>query len=163
MKPTDGVHPRVAEALEASGVPFKVWHHRDCGTPIANPQDFANALGRSIDCIAKSLLLRANTTPVTFGIGVCSVPKRMDFAGIATLLGARRVQVGSEAELESQLAYPPGGVSPLGCGDIPVVLDSRLLELPSVFVGAGIRGVEIELAPADLQQACRARSFDFAT
>ena len=119
-------------------------------------------MGRPIECIAKSLLLRANTNPVTFGIGVCPVSARMDFAAIAVVFNARRMQVGSEAELQSHLGYPPGGVSPIGCGDLQVVMDSRLMSLQEVFVGGGIRGVEIEMTPGDLLKVCRALTVDFS-
>jgi Cys-tRNA(Pro)/Cys-tRNA(Cys) deacylase len=47
-----------------------------------------------------------------------------------------------------------GGISPVGQRRrLPVVVDSSALAHPSVFCSGGRRGLEIELAPADLIKA----------
>ena len=50
-----------------------------------------------------------------------------------------------------------GGISPLGQRKrLPVVVDSSALAFQSMFCSAGRRGLEIEIAPADLVRAVQA-------
>jgi Cys-tRNA(Pro)/Cys-tRNA(Cys) deacylase len=58
---------------------------------------------------------------------------------------------------ERATGYVAGGISPVGQRkQLPVVLDSTALDFPTVFCSAGRRGLEIELAPADLARAVNA-------
>jgi Cys-tRNA(Pro)/Cys-tRNA(Cys) deacylase len=46
------------------------------------------------------------------------------------------------------------GISPLAQRKrLPVVVDSAALDSPTIFCSAGQRGLEVELAPADLVRA----------
>jgi Cys-tRNA(Pro)/Cys-tRNA(Cys) deacylase len=52
-----------------------------------------------------------------------------------------------------------GGISPLGARrPLPVVVDASALDLGTVFVSAGRRGLQLEVAPADLVRLSNAHS-----
>jgi Cys-tRNA(Pro)/Cys-tRNA(Cys) deacylase len=63
------------------------------------------------------------------------------------------------AAAERTTGYVLGGISPLGQRKkLPTVVDESALEHETVFCSAGRRGVEIELAPADLVRLTAART-----
>lgn len=149
------MHPHVLAALTAAKVDFRERRHADYPVVITSPADFAAALGYSVERISKTLFLRASDQQ-NFGAVTCSVARKLDLPALATHFGWRRARVASRDELLDATGYPPTGVSPLGLAAIPVVLDTELFEFPTVLVGGGQVGVEIELAPAALQRATNA-------
>jgi len=67
------------------------------------------------------------------------------------------------AAAERATGYVTGGISPLGHRKrIPVVVDSSALRFATVYCSAGRRGLEVELAPADLVRAAGAVVADIA-
>jgi Cys-tRNA(Pro)/Cys-tRNA(Cys) deacylase len=59
---------------------------------------------------------------------------------------------------ERATGYVAGGISPVGQRKrLPVVLDASAMSFATVFCSGGRRGLEIELAPADLVRAADAK------
>jgi Cys-tRNA(Pro)/Cys-tRNA(Cys) deacylase len=149
------IHPRVASALEQSHTSFRIHRHIDYAPEIGSPGQFASCLGYELKRITKSLFVRC-TSGEKYAVVVCSMPDKIDFAAVAGAIGCKKVEVARPHELEQKLGYPPRGVSPLGVGDVPVLVDERLFEMPTVLIGSGETGIEIEMAPADLQDVAKA-------
>jgi Cys-tRNA(Pro)/Cys-tRNA(Cys) deacylase len=153
------LHPRVTKILATSDVTYKVHRHADYPQPITNPQDFADALGYPLERITKTVFLRSQDAALQL-LAVCPIGRKLDLKGLALTMGCKRLEMAGRAELDATLGYPPNGVSPIGAGDLPVVLDAGLLEgegaFPTILIGAGEAGVEIEIAPTALQQLTKA-------
>jgi len=63
----------------------------------------------------------------------------------------KRVTLAGRAAAERATGYVVGGISPLGQRRrLPTTVDPAALEWETIFVSAGRRGLQIELAPADL-------------
>lgn len=146
----EGVHPRVAAALVRHGVRAVVHRHRDMPQPQRGPEDVARALGWPLDRITKSLFLRA--AGGRYAIVVCPVDRRVDLGRVAAHLGSGRLELAGQQELSAWLGFSPGGVSPIGAGEVAVVLDDALFAHPTVLTAAGEVAVELEVAPEDLQR-----------
>jgi Cys-tRNA(Pro)/Cys-tRNA(Cys) deacylase len=77
----------------------------------------------------------------------------ISLAVIAILIGAGGLLIGNGkiADAEQRTGYVRDGISPLGQRQqLQVVLDQSAQELPTMYVSAGKRGLQLELAPADL-------------
>ncbi|MGC5021763.1 Cys-tRNA(Pro) deacylase [Micromonospora sp. DT47] len=108
----------------------------------------AEALGVPPERVFKSLV-----TEVDGGLAVAVVPVtgELDLKALAAAVGGKRATMADRAVAERATGYVRGGISPLGQRKrLPTVLDSSALAHDTVYVSAGRRGLQVELAPADL-------------
>jgi Cys-tRNA(Pro)/Cys-tRNA(Cys) deacylase len=90
-------------------------------------------------------------------VGVVPVAAQLSLKALATAVGGRKAAMADIAAAERATGYVAGGISPLGQRRrLPVVIDSAAMAFPTVFCSGGRRGLEIELAPADLVRAANA-------
>lgn len=156
------MHERVKHHLEHHQAAYKVHFHKDLPFPISSPRDFAAALGYELKRISKTLLLHDERGPSYYVI-VLSCDRKVDLKMVADSIGCGRLELASRRELEQLLGYPPQGVSPFGVRGIQVMMDQALLELPSVLVGAGEGGVEVEVSPHKLQEITQAITLELSS
>jgi Cys-tRNA(Pro)/Cys-tRNA(Cys) deacylase len=91
-------------------------------------------------------------------VGVVPVSATLDLKALAAAVGGKRARMAEIAAAERATGYVAGGISPLGQRKrLPVVVDSSAEEFATVFCSAGRRGLEVELAPADLVRLTGAR------
>lgn len=84
-------------------------------------------------------------------VAVVPVAARLDLKALAAAAGGRKALMAEAADAERATGYVVGGISPLGHRKrLPVFLDSSMQDRATVLVSAGRRGLELELAPADL-------------
>jgi Cys-tRNA(Pro)/Cys-tRNA(Cys) deacylase len=63
----------------------------------------------------------------------------------------KRAALAPQAAAERATGYVLGGISPLGQRKLlPTIVDESALSFETIFVSGGRRGLELELAPADL-------------
>jgi Cys-tRNA(Pro)/Cys-tRNA(Cys) deacylase len=90
-------------------------------------------------------------------VGVVPVAAQLDLKALAAAVGGKKAALADVAAAERATGYVTGGISPVGQRQrLPVVIDSSAMEYPTVFCSGGRRGLEIELAPADLVRAAGA-------
>ena len=90
-------------------------------------------------------------------IGVVPVAGQLDLKALASAAGGKKAAMAEVAAAERATGYVAGGISPLGHRRrLAVVIDSSALGYPTIYCSAGRRGLELELAPADLVRAAGA-------
>ena len=96
--------------------------------------------------------------------GVVPVAGQLDLKALAAATGGKKARMAEVAAAERATGYVAGGISPLGHRKrLPVVVDSSTADHETIFCSAGRRGLEIELAPADLIRLADATVAPIAT
>jgi Cys-tRNA(Pro)/Cys-tRNA(Cys) deacylase len=90
-------------------------------------------------------------------VGLVPVDASLDLKALASALGGKSATMAAPAAAERATGYVRGGISPLGQRKrLPTAVDDSVTGFPTVFVSGGRRGLQLELAPADLVRLCDA-------
>ena len=150
---------RAIDLVRRAGVPHAVHEYahdarstlREGGHGYA--MEAAEALGIEAGRVFKTIVVSVDGR---LGLAIVPADAEVDLKAVADALGGRRAAVAAPAEAERATGYVLGGISPLGTRrPLPAVLDSSAGEHPTIHVSAGRRGLEIEIAPADLLTLAR--------
>jgi Cys-tRNA(Pro)/Cys-tRNA(Cys) deacylase len=134
-------------ALRRAGVAHTLHTYSPAGDG-AYGEEAARALGQDPARVFKTLVA---TVDGALHVAVVPVAGSLDLKALAAAAGGKRAAMAGPADAERATGYVRGGISPLGQRRrLPTVVDGSALELPSLFVSAGRRGLEAELSPADL-------------
>mgnify|MGYP001381101507 CR=1 FL=1 len=110
--------------------------------------EVAAALGVPAERVFKSLVA---TVDGTLTVAVVPVTGELDLKRLAAAVGGKRAALADRTLAERTTGYVRGGISPLGQRRrLPTVVDVTAERFPTVFVSAGRRGLQLELAPGDL-------------
>lgn len=148
--------------LEREGTPHTVhaYHHDDAVTDFG--AEAARELGVPAERVFKTLVVDLGNGR-DLGVAIVPVDAKLDLKAAATALGVKKVGMADKQLAAQRTGYVPGGISPLGQRRLlPTALDASALEHESVFVSGGRRGLDVELAGADLVALTRAAVADLA-
>ncbi|MFI9466431.1 Cys-tRNA(Pro) deacylase [Streptomyces sp. NPDC052492] len=135
-------------ALTAAGVPFTVHSYDHDPSHPSYGEEAAEAMGVSPDRVFKTLVADVDGT---LTVAVVPVAGQLDLKALASAAGGKRAAMADPALAERTTGYVRGGISPLGQRKkLPTVLDASADRHATICVSAGRRGLEVELAPADL-------------
>ncbi|MDQ0769610.1 Cys-tRNA(Pro)/Cys-tRNA(Cys) deacylase [Pseudarthrobacter defluvii] len=135
-------------ALTAAGVPFVLHPYTHHPSAASYGAEAAEALGIDPSRVFKTLMVEVEGR---LAVGIVPVSGSLDLKAMAGALGAKKAAMADPAAAQRRTGYVLGGISPLGQRQpSPTVLDSSALGLDSMLVSGGRRGLDIELAPADL-------------
>ena len=130
-------------------IPYEVDEHNLAATHVAEQ------LGEDIATVFKTLILIGDRT----GHLVCVVPgdHEVDLKAAARVSGNKKVEMIPMKELLPTTGYIRGGCSPIGMKKrFPTYIHTSALEHDAIYISAGVRGLQIRIAPADLIAYCTA-------
>jgi len=114
----------------------------------------AEALGVLAGQVFKTLIAEVDGA---LTVAVVPVDRQLDLKALAAAAGGKRAKMAEVSAAERATGYVAGGISPLGQRQrLPVIIDASAAQFRTVFCSAGRRGLEIEVAPADLMAAAKA-------
>jgi Cys-tRNA(Pro)/Cys-tRNA(Cys) deacylase len=140
--------PNAVRRLEREGVAHRL-HAVSAG--VTSGPEMAAALG-----VEARLVLRTLVCDLELPGRVEGAPRRR---GRRLARGALEARLAAPRDAERWTGLSLGGISPLAVrpASFEVLADERLRDEPRVFISAGVRGLELELAPADLARSVDAQ------
>lgn len=109
----------------------------------------AEKLGISPQQVFKTLV--ADLGDSNLAVAIIPVDQMLSMKLIAKAAGVKKASMADKKLVEKTTGYVLGGVSPLGQKKLlKTFLDDSADSQATIYVSAGKRGLEIELAPADL-------------
>ena len=147
-----------ARLLDREKIPYGLIPYRYDENDLAAVH-VAEELHEPIGRVFKTLVLRGERN----GILVCVIPGdgELDLKKAARVSGDKSVGMLRMKELLPVTGYVRGGCSPVGMKKrFPVFIHSSCLDFDTIYISAGVRGLQIELAPSDLIRATGATVAD---
>jgi Cys-tRNA(Pro)/Cys-tRNA(Cys) deacylase len=135
-------------AAARAGVTFALHSYPHDPAAASYGEEAARALGAAPERVLKTLVAEVDGA---LTVAVVPVSASLGLKELAAAVGGKRAAMADPAAAERTTGYVRGGISPLGQRKrLPTVVDASAAGHGTVFVSGGRRGLEIELAPADL-------------
>lgn len=141
--------------IEYALIPYAVDEEHLAATHVAEQ------LHEDIACVFKTLVLKGDRT----GFFVCVVPGNyeVDLKSAARVSANKKCDLIPMKELLPTTGYIRGGCSPIGMKKLlPTFIHSSVVEQSQIYISAGVRGVQIRIAPRDLIDFVRATVADIS-
>jgi len=135
-------------ALERAKVPFTLHEYAHDPRHDSYGLEASEALVVPPERVFKTLVAAVDGS---LAVGVVPVHRQLDLKALAAAAGGKKAVMAEVAAAERATGFVAGGISPVGQRRrLPVVVDASALAFGTMFCSGGRRGLEIEIAPADL-------------
>ncbi|GAA0419785.1 Cys-tRNA(Pro) deacylase [Cocleimonas flava] len=146
------------DAAKKAGIRYTLHEYSHDSQASSYGEEAATLLDISPNRVFKTLLIAA-TDSNQLAVAIVPVSNQLNLKSAAKALGFKKASMADPAEAEKATGYILGGISPLGQKKrLPFVLDESATGFETIYVSAGKRGLEIELAPGDLIKLCNAKT-----
>jgi Cys-tRNA(Pro)/Cys-tRNA(Cys) deacylase len=148
----DAVKTRAMQILDGAGILYQVREYRE---EELSAEEAARKLGLPLAQVFKTLVVRGDRT----GVLLACLPgtATLSLKTLARVSGNKKADMVEADEIHRLTGYLRGGVSPLGAKKAyRLFVDASALAQPLLSVSAGMRGMQLLLAPRDLIRVARA-------
>ena len=138
----------VARLLDKAKIPYELVPYEVDENDLAATH-IADQLGEDISMVFKTLVLEGDRT----GNFVCVIPgdREVDLKAAAKVSGNKKCDLIPMKELLPKTGYIRGGCSPIGMKKpFPTWFHSSALGFEYIYVSAGVRGLQLKIAPQAL-------------
>ncbi|HVJ49158.1 Cys-tRNA(Pro) deacylase [Desulfitobacterium sp.] len=145
-----------ARILDQAGISYKIIPYEVDESDLS-AVTVARKVGIPPEQIFKTIVARGDKT----GVIIACIPadKELNLKSLAQLSGNKKVEVVHLKEVQPLTGYIRGGVSPLGTKKkYPVFFDETVDLVDGLSISAGMRGLQIFIAPEDLLQVTEAKT-----
>lgn len=141
--------PAVTEALNTYGLNFQIF---PCDPALADTAAFCERYGFTPDQSANTIIVATRKVdPVRYAACVVLATTKLDVnKQVSRLLDAKRVSFANGETTLVLTGMQIGGVTAVGLSDLPVYVDSRVMDVPQIVMGGGNRATKLLLEPHEL-------------
>ena len=137
-------------------IPHTLHHYEHDARTVTFGAEAAEALSVDTRRIFKTLIAAVDGR---LACAVVPVAGRLDLKAFAAALQGKKAELADPQAAQRATGYVLGGISPLGQkSKLAILIDSSALEHATIFVSAGRRGLQVELAPQELITLAEART-----
>jgi len=148
------VKTNAARVLDRLGIKYELRDYEVDPSDLS-AETVAAKVGLPPEQLFKTLAIRSDRNEIY--LAVIPANEELDFKAIAQLTGKRKIEMLALKEVQAATGYIRGGVTALACKrDYPVYIDELAEICDVISVSAGIRGLQIVLAPRDYIRAVNA-------
>jgi Cys-tRNA(Pro)/Cys-tRNA(Cys) deacylase len=138
-------------AAQRARVPFTVHEYEHDPAAESYGDEAVEKTGANPDQVFKTLVVSLDGKDLA--VAVVPVSAMLSLKLIARAAGAKKAAMADKQLVQRTTGYVLGGVSPLGQKKrLKTFIDDSARNFETLFVSAGKRGLEIELAPEDLSR-----------
>lgn len=147
-------------ALEQAGIDFQTHPYEVDARAESYASEAALALGVPESSVFKTLVAIVDDHPM---LALVPAHAQLDLKALANSVGGSKAHMADPHDAERFTGYVVGGISPIGTKrDLPTVVDSSAVNLATMYLSAGKRGLQVSLRPTDLLQVTSARTAPIA-
>lgn len=145
----DSERARLDSILSALGVPYELF---PCDPELADTAQFCAAYGFALEDSANTIVVVGKSEPRVYAACVVLAPHRLDVnRTVRARLGSRKASFAAADETRELTGMSIGGVTPFGLpAELPVWVDSAVMDRPRVVLGGGSRNWKVIAEPAIL-------------
>jgi len=140
--------PAVARQVEALGIIHEIV---ECDPALADTEQFCANYAIPPDQAANTILVASKGDPRQFAACLVLATTRLDVNhAVSKLMGIKRISFASADDTKALTGQLIGGVTIFGLPEMPIYVDSNVMERDWIIVGGGNRSTKIRLAPNEL-------------
>jgi len=140
--------PAIDQLIEL-GISHQIHEYSHDSSATSYGMEAADKMGVVPQRVFKTLVVNAGNKGLA--VAVLPVDQQLNLKLMAKAIGAKQVSMAEPDAVRRSSGYVLGGVSPIGQKRaLTTVIDTRAEAFETIYVSGGRRGLEIELAAADL-------------
>ncbi len=137
------------KVIENAGLPFTIHEYTHDSDHHSWGLEAAEKLGVPANRVYKTLVVSLEDGELI--VGLVPVDAQLSLKRLARAAGGKRATMAEKQRVERATGYVLGGVSPLGQKKrLRTFIDASAKQQTTVYISAGRRALEIELAPENL-------------
>lgn len=142
-----------ARLLDQLGIQYELREY-DVDPEDLAAETVAAKIGLPPEQVFKTLVARGERNGAV--MAVIPGDQDLDLKGLAPAAGERKIQLVAVKELQGLTGYIRGGVTALGAKrEFPVFVDETIERFDVISISAGMRGLQILIAPTDYLRAVK--------
>ena len=142
------LHPRVAEAIRQHGLKVEVL---ECDPNLADTAAFCQHYKFTPEHTCNAIVVAGKSNPVKYVCCVILATCKLDVnKTVSNLLEVKRCSFATGAQTIETTEMQIGGVTPIGIDNMPVVVDSAVMDSETVILGGGNRATKLLIKPSEL-------------